>query len=149
MIAGKILIMKKKKLFELEKKWSDRDMLQEYLDGVAAEKAKKDKKDGIIILYGLIIIFILLVFCLKGCAKSLQEQKVEDAGETVSKCEDHYFAPGNMDGKTCDDARKLYNHYSEKEWREEKKQLVGFEDITEHDGLYYELKDEIAKERDY
>lgn len=141
--------MKKKKLFELEKKWSERDMLQEYLDGLEAEKERKNTKDSIIILFGFAIILILLVFGLKGCAKSLHEQKVEDAGETVSKCEDEYFAPGHMDGKTCDDARKLYNHYSEKEWREEKKQLVEFEDITEHDGLYYVLKDEIAKERDY
>ncbi|PIE94739.1 hypothetical protein CO726_14330 [Bacillus fungorum] len=124
-------------------------MMQEYLDGLTAEKAKKDKKDGIIILFGLVIIFIILVFGLKGCAKSLHEQKVEDAGETIQICEDLMEIGGSNEGKVCDDARKICNHYSEKEWREEKKQLIEFEDITEHDRLYDELKREIAKERDY
>ncbi|GAB6460797.1 hypothetical protein bcgnr5390_10730 [Bacillus luti] len=134
----------KKKL--IEDKWSERVPLQEHLDWKAEEEAKKRKKENIFYSFVLLIILMLLVFGLQGCVSSLHEAKVEKAHETIEKCDDHYEV-GNVDGKTCDDARKVYNNYSEKEWREKKKQLIDFEDITEHDQLYDELKREIVKDR--
>ncbi|MCM3737799.1 hypothetical protein M3215_18910 [Bacillus cytotoxicus] len=142
--------MKKKKLFELEKKWSEREMSQEFYDYLEAEEEKKKEKDGIIILSVMTIVLFSFVFALKGCDESSRELKMEKAAETVSECGDKMAAlRGQLHGKKCDDARKIHYNYSEREWRAAKKKLIFIEEITEHDLLYDELKREIAEERDY
>lgn len=142
--------MKKKKLFELEKKWSEREMSQEYYDYLEAEEEKKKEKDSIIILSVMFIVLFSFVFALKGCEESSQELKMEKAAETVSKCSDKMaILRGQVHEKKCDDARKLHYNYSESEWRAAKKKLIFVGGITEHDLLYDELKREIDEERDY
>ncbi|MGF9814350.1 hypothetical protein [Bacillus toyonensis] len=142
--------MKKKKLFELEKKWSERYIPQEYYDYLEAEEEKKKEKDGIVILSVMVIVLFTFVFALKGCEESSHELKMEKAAETVSECGEKMAAiRGELHGKKCDDARKLHYNYSEREWRAAKKKLIFIGEITEHDLLYDELKREIVEEKDY
>lgn len=39
-------------------------------------------------------------------------------------------------GGSCDEARRTYYEYTEEEWREEKKKLIDFGEITKQDYLY-------------
>ncbi|WP_335715491.1 hypothetical protein [Neobacillus drentensis] len=70
------------------------------------------------------------------------ETKIRKAGDFIDKCENSYAMWQGVNGKDCDDARKLYYHYTDKEWKEEKKRLIELGEITEEDFLYDEIKQE-------
>jgi len=93
-----------------------------------------------------IFLIVLLIFVLKSCAEDMQRINEEKAGEFISKCENAYAFWQGVDGKSCDDARKTYYKYTEEEWKEEKRKLIEFGEVTEEDYLYDEIKEEIKSE---
>lgn len=80
--------------------------------------------------------------------KSLKESRIAKAGEFIDKCENPYAFWQGVNGKDCDDARKLYNNYTDEEWREEKETLIILQEVTEDDYLYDEIQAKIAKDRE-
>ena len=142
------MIFRKKIKTEFERKhevpYRERDFLQEFLN----EKAKKQRNENIrYFIFIVIPLIFLLGWGLKGCVKIIHDGRIAKAGEYIDKCENYFYASWQgVNGKHCDDARKLYNHYTEKEWREEKESLIILQQVTEHDALYDELRIKIAKD---
>ncbi|MFE6167002.1 hypothetical protein ACFVP8_03890 [Viridibacillus arvi] len=109
---------------------------------------KKKRKVGKYVFQYIcfVLLIVLLIFGLNSCAKQNEEIRVEKAGEFISKCENPYAFWQGVNGKSCDDARRTYYKYTEEEWKQEKRKLIEFGDITEDDYLYSEIKKEIMKE---
>lgn len=103
------------------------------------ENKKPKRKVGKYIF--LSIVALLLLWGFKSCSDSLMEIKIEKAGELIDKCENKY-ALWQVNEKDCDDARKLYFHYTDDEWKVEKKRLIDLGKITEEDYLYDVIKQE-------
>ncbi|MFJ7729299.1 hypothetical protein ACIQXV_24650 [Neobacillus sp. NPDC097160] len=93
----------------------------------------------------LSIMFVFFLMYISRCSKELvaekKEREREEAYEFIEKCENPYTWWGvNVNGKTCDDARKTYYQYTEEEWEEAKRDLIYFGEITEKDSLYDKIK---------
>lgn len=103
-------------------------------------------------LASFFLIFILPLICvflflgIKSFFSGWDEIEKENAFEKIYNCENPYEFWQGVDGRTCDEARKTYNDFTEEEWREEKKKLIDFGRITEQDYLYDELKLELMRE---
>ncbi|MGA9225048.1 MAG: hypothetical protein WB217_01765 [Mesobacillus sp.] len=108
---------------------------------------KKKRRKRLIKKYLLLsILAIIFIIGLHSCAKDLKEIKKGKAYEHMLNCENPYAFWQGVDGASCDDARRTYYEYTDEEWREEKKKLIDFGEITEQDYLYEELKKELGPE---
>ncbi|NHC43208.1 hypothetical protein G6549_25305 [Bacillus sp. MM2020_1] len=127
-----------------DRKFIERDFLQEYLN----ENAKKRRKENIIYSFILVGIILLLMWGLKGCVQAIHDGRIAKAGRYIEVCENpSLYVQWDVNGKDCDDARKIYNNYTDEEWEKEKENLVEFDEVTEHDGLYYVLKEKLYKQK--
>ena len=109
------------------------------------QQERQEMVRSIFKLMAIVVVGVILLKIVDSIGNATHEAKVEKAGEFIDKCENPYAFSQGVNGKDCDDARKLVNNYTEKEWAKEKVQLIELGEVTEEDYLYDQIKEKLDK----